>query len=140
MLQETPAALRDAMSRLVESREDGEARMEWPSKWLTGGFVLAGLSALLIWAFLAGRAEQAAERERERPITAPQRISRGPRGEIVVTLDPAPRRGSGSRSPRSFLQGPSRNCRSRHAPGRCLPCLHAPSPDGGDCARVQRGG
>lgn len=56
-------------------------------KWLTGGLVLAGLGALLIWAFLAGRAEQAAERERDRPITAPQRVSRSPSGEIVVTLD-----------------------------------------------------
>lgn len=61
--------------------------MKWKLKWLTGALVLAGLGALLLWAFLASRAEQAAERERERPITAAQRVSRGPGGEIIVTLD-----------------------------------------------------
>lgn len=61
--------------------------MKWSLKWLTGGLVLASLGALLIWAFLAGRAELAAERERERPFTTPQRVSPGPSGEIVVTLD-----------------------------------------------------
>lgn len=67
----------------------GEARITRRLKWLTAGLVVAGLGALFIWAFLAGRAEQAAEGDRERPITAPQRVSRGPGGEIVVTLDRA---------------------------------------------------
>lgn len=53
---------------------------------------LAGLGALLVWAFLAGRAERAAERERERPVAAPQRTSRGPGGEVLVTLDGAAQR------------------------------------------------
>ena len=49
---------------------------------------LAGLAALLIWAFLAGRKELAQEQERERPIKPPMRVSVQD-GEAVVTLDKA---------------------------------------------------
>ncbi len=51
---------------------------------------LAG-AGFLVWAFVQGRGERAAERERERPVTSPARTSRGPGGEIVVTLDAATR-------------------------------------------------
>jgi hypothetical protein len=45
------------------------------------------LSVFLIWAFLASRSEETAERERERAITAPRRLSQGPGGTLVVTVD-----------------------------------------------------
>jgi hypothetical protein len=48
---------------------------------------VVGLAALLVRAFIAGRAEQAKERERGRPVAAPSRLSRGPGGEVIVTLD-----------------------------------------------------
>ena len=48
--------------------------------------VLAGISALLVWAFIEGRKERALEQERERPIKAPSRVSTQA-GESVVTLD-----------------------------------------------------
>jgi len=47
----------------------------------------AGIAALLVWAFLEGRAEITRERERERPIKVPPRVSRGAGGEPIVTLD-----------------------------------------------------
>jgi len=50
--------------------------------------IVAGAGAL-VWAFLAGRSEQAAERERDRPVSAPRRVTRGPAGEVVVTVDRA---------------------------------------------------
>ena len=46
------------------------------------------LASLLAWGFVAGRREVAAERERERPIKAPRRVS-VVSGEVVVTLDVA---------------------------------------------------
>ncbi|HKW92156.1 MAG TPA: hypothetical protein VJX92_09665, partial [Methylomirabilota bacterium] len=50
--------------------------------------IVAGAGAF-VWAFLAGRSEQAAERERDRPVAAPGRVTRGPSGEVVVTVDRA---------------------------------------------------
>jgi hypothetical protein len=44
--------------------------------------VLAGIAALLAWAFVEGRNEIAKERESEKPVAAPARVSQG-----VVTLD-----------------------------------------------------
>lgn len=58
-------------------------------KWIVGLTALAGAIALLAWAFVAGRKELAAEREREKPVTAPQRVSRGSAGETIVSLDAA---------------------------------------------------
>lgn len=60
-------------------------------KWrntILGLVVLAGLTALLIWAFLGGRKERTMEQERERPVEAPSRVSIRD-GESVVTLDAA---------------------------------------------------
>ncbi len=57
-------------------------------KWLGGALVTVGLAALLIWAIVAGRAEQAMEREREWPVIAPQHVSDAPGGERVVAVDP----------------------------------------------------
>lgn len=56
--------------------------------------VLAGVGALLIWAFIEGRKELATEQERERPIKAPSRVSIQ-EGESVITLDKAARMKSG---------------------------------------------
>jgi len=60
-------------------------------RWVVGGAGVVVIGALLIWAFLASREEQSQERERERTITTPQRVTRGPAGEIIVSLDPASR-------------------------------------------------
>jgi len=49
---------------------------------------VAGIAALLMWAFLRGREELAREQAGERPITAPSRM-RIEDGETVVTLDRA---------------------------------------------------
>jgi hypothetical protein len=48
-----------------------------------GGLALA---ALLLWGFIEGREEAAMERERERPVKSPTRVS-AEAGERVVTLD-----------------------------------------------------
>lgn len=49
--------------------------------------LLAGAGALLVAAFIAGRAEFAMEQERERPVQAPSRVvTTG--GESIVTLNP----------------------------------------------------
>ena len=50
--------------------------------------VLAGIGALLIWGFRQGRKEVAMEKERERPVQAPSRLSVR-EGEPIVTLDQA---------------------------------------------------
>jgi len=47
----------------------------------------AGLCGLLIWLFLAGRKEAAQERERDKSIKAPPRLSMDASGSTVVTLD-----------------------------------------------------
>lgn len=56
-------------------------------KWIVSLFVLGALIALLSWAFVEGRKELAAEREREMPVKAPSRVSRTSTGETIVTLD-----------------------------------------------------
>ncbi len=60
-------------------------------RWGVGGAVVVVIGALLIWAFLVSRAEQGHEREREQPLTMPARVTRGPAGEIIVSLDAAAR-------------------------------------------------
>ncbi len=61
--------------------------MSRPLKWILGVVVGAGLIGLATFAFIEGREELAREREREKPIKIPPRISRGATGELVVTLD-----------------------------------------------------
>lgn len=56
-------------------------------RWTLAVAGVAGVTALLAWAFIEGRAELARERERERPIKVPPRIARAAGGELVVTLD-----------------------------------------------------
>lgn len=56
--------------------------------------VLAGVAALLVWAFVEGRKELTMEQERERPIQAPSRVSIQD-GERVITLDQAAQMKSG---------------------------------------------
>lgn len=58
---------------------------------LLGGLLLV---SLLVWGFLAGRNEAATEREREKPIAAPSRVSTQ-NGEAVVSVDAATRARSG---------------------------------------------
>lgn len=48
--------------------------------------IIAGITALLIWGFIEGRKELAVEKERERPVKPPLRVSAAG-GESVVTLD-----------------------------------------------------
>jgi hypothetical protein len=61
-------------------------------RWVGGGAAILVVGALLVWAFLASRGEQSQERERERTIATPQRVMRGPAGEIIVSLEPSSRR------------------------------------------------
>ncbi len=56
-------------------------------RWVVSGVVAVVVGGLLLWAFLASRGEQTAEREREETIPIPQRVTRGPAGEAVITLD-----------------------------------------------------
>jgi hypothetical protein len=58
-------------------------------KLILGLAALAGVSALLVWAFLEGRAEMDREREREQPVSAPQRIFQEAGGDVVLKLDKA---------------------------------------------------
>lgn len=48
--------------------------------------IIAGIISLLIWGFIEGRKELAIEKERERPVKPPLRVS-AVGGESVVTLD-----------------------------------------------------
>lgn len=56
--------------------------------------ILAGVGALLVWAFIEGRKELAMEQERERPVKSASRVSIQD-GESIVTLDPATQMKSG---------------------------------------------
>jgi len=58
-------------------------------RWVAGAAAILVAGALLVWTFLASRGEQSQERERERTITTPQRVTRGPAGEIIVSLEPS---------------------------------------------------
>lgn len=57
-------------------------------KSLLVAVLLAGLGALLVWAFVEGRKEFLVEQERERPVRAPSRLSVED-GESVVRIDAA---------------------------------------------------
>ena len=50
------------------------------------GVVVLGIGGGLIWGFLAGRSEQAAEAERDAPVEAPSRIS-SDGGKTILTFD-----------------------------------------------------
>ena len=59
-------------------------------RWLKWTLALVGGAALvvvLVFAFQAGRKEITQEREREKPIRTPARISRDANGNVIVTLD-----------------------------------------------------
>ncbi len=56
-------------------------------EWVVGAVVVAGVGALLVWAFIGGRQELAKERERERAVKVPARTSRAAGGEVIITLD-----------------------------------------------------
>ncbi len=56
-------------------------------RWTLTAVGALALAAVLVWAFRARREELAKEREREQPVSAPHRASRGPSGETLVTLD-----------------------------------------------------
>ena len=56
-------------------------------KWTLSIVGVAGLVALGVFAFVKGREEISQEREREEPVKVRPRISRGPSGEVIVTLD-----------------------------------------------------
>ena len=64
-------------------------------KWILAAVVGAGLIGLAIFAFTAGRQELAREREREKPIKIPPRISRNATGDVIVTFDSETQRRSG---------------------------------------------
>lgn len=53
-----------------------------------------GVLVLLAWAFLQGRQERSLEAERERPVTAPSRVS-VQQNETIVSLDAVPQQKSG---------------------------------------------
>jgi hypothetical protein len=58
-------------------------------RWLLGLVALAIVGVLLVWAFLAGRAEIEKESEQERPVKVPPRVSSTATGAIVVKMDRA---------------------------------------------------
>jgi hypothetical protein len=56
-------------------------------RWVIVGVVGAAIVGGLVFAHLAGREELAREAESDKPIKPPSRVSRGPAGEAIVTLD-----------------------------------------------------
>src|SRR6185369_12400799 len=56
-------------------------------RWILGALPVGAVVTLLGWALVAGRAEKERERELERPVKAPSRISRSAAGDVVVTID-----------------------------------------------------
>ena len=65
--------------------------------WLRALVVLALLlvAAGIIWGFVYGQQEVTREAEREAPVAAPLRITRGPDGQTIVALDAATRQRNG---------------------------------------------
>lgn len=59
-----------------------------------GAVLVVGIATVVIWGFVAGRTEAARETERERPVTAPLRVSTE-NGESVITLDAETQKRSG---------------------------------------------
>jgi len=56
-------------------------------KFTLGAAALAAAAGLLLWSFLAHRAELAAEAQSDKPIGSAPRVTRGAGGETVVTFD-----------------------------------------------------
>lgn len=56
-------------------------------KRILGLVIIAGVGALLVWAFIEGRREMAKEAEREGTIKTPSRVTRTEDGTTVITLD-----------------------------------------------------
>jgi len=56
-------------------------------RWILGALIVGAVVTLLGWALVAGRAEMERERELERPVKPPNRISRSAAGDVVVTID-----------------------------------------------------
>lgn len=59
-----------------------------------GAVLVAGIATVVIWGFVEGRTEAAREAERERPVTAPLRVSTE-NGESFITLDAETQKRSG---------------------------------------------
>jgi RND family efflux transporter MFP subunit len=68
-------------------RQEGSYSMSQLLKWSIAMIVTAGLSALGVWAFLAGRQELAREREMDQPVKVPPRVARSADGQESITLD-----------------------------------------------------
>ncbi len=99
-------------------------------------FAMCAVIAFLIWSFLHGRKEQAAEQESERPIKAPSRVSIV-HSETVITLDAVTQEMSGIVTKalvRSFAEGPG-----GHTPGVVVPDSAVVWLDGKAWAYVQKG-
>ena len=58
-----------------------------PLKWTLFLIAGAGLAAILVFAYLQGRAEIAQEREREKPVKTPPRTARDADGNVTVTFN-----------------------------------------------------
>jgi len=66
-------------------------------KWVIGLVLGGGVIVGLTFAYLEGRKEMARERERESPVKAPPKVSRGSSGESVITFDAETQKRAGLR-------------------------------------------
>jgi hypothetical protein len=56
-------------------------------RWLIAGAALAGIGVLLVWSFIVSRKELAHERESERSLKTPAKVSSAAGGSIVIALE-----------------------------------------------------
>ncbi len=106
-------------------------------KIIIAALVICGVVGLLVWGFLQGRKEQAIEQEREKPITAANRVFVA-QGETMVTLDPVTKKISGIDT-KTLVPGFSESAGGKHIPGVVIPDSAVVWLDGKAWAYVQQG-
>ncbi len=106
-------------------------------KIIVTALVICGIAVLLVWAFLQGRKEVIVEQEREKPVTAVNRVSIA-HGETVITLDAVTQKISGIDT-KALVPGFTEDTRRKHTPGVVVPESAVVWLDGRAWAYLQKG-
>ncbi len=106
-------------------------------KIIVTALVICGIAVLLVWAFLQGRKEVIVEQEREKPVTAANRVSIA-HGETVITLNAVTQKISGIDT-KALVPGFSEDTGRKHTPGVVVPDSAVVWLDGRAWAYLQKG-